>query len=168
MLQYFAYGSNLLTARLRARVPSARPLGVGRLMQHALEFSKRSFVDGSGKCTIIETDRPDDVVWGVVFELNPGDRPALDRAEGLGNGYEHREVEVSLKDSVMQAFTYIVQTTHHQPGLVPWDWYMALVLAGAGEHELPEDHIARIRAVAVARDPDEDRAARMWRLAGRR
>ena len=164
MLKYFAYGSNLLSGRLQARVPSARPLGVAQLGQHTLEFSKRSFVDGSGKCTIIHTGQADNTVWGVVFEMDPRDRPALDRAEGLGNGYRAMEVEVLIDGRSLRVFTYIVQGTHHQPGLVPLDWYRALVLAGAEEHGLPADYIAGISAVAAEPDPDEERAARLWDL----
>ncbi|TNF88372.1 MAG: gamma-glutamylcyclotransferase, partial [Gammaproteobacteria bacterium] len=40
-LYYFAYGSNMSPARLQARVPSARPLGVYRLKGHRLSFHKR-------------------------------------------------------------------------------------------------------------------------------
>ena len=36
--RYFAYGSNLSTERLRARVPSARARGRGRLPHHAFTY----------------------------------------------------------------------------------------------------------------------------------
>lgn len=45
----FAYGSNMLTDRLRERVPSARPVAVARLAGHSLRWHKVS-IDGSGKC----------------------------------------------------------------------------------------------------------------------
>ncbi len=165
MLHYFAYGSNLPTARLQARVPSARPLCVGRLARHVLEFSKRSFMDHSAKCTIVHTGDPRDEVWGVLFTMDEEQRPDLDRAEGLGHGYERREVEVLTDRGAALVFTYIVQPSHHDPGLVPFDWYRALVLAGAVEHGLPGEYIDRIREVADEPDPDQERAARMWALA---
>ena len=37
---YFAYGSNLSSPRLRARVPSARPEGVARLEGQRLALDK--------------------------------------------------------------------------------------------------------------------------------
>ncbi len=49
-VRYFAYGSNMLTARLHERVPSATPIGIGQLEGHALRWDKRSWRDGSGKC----------------------------------------------------------------------------------------------------------------------
>ena len=54
---YFAYGSNMLTERLKARVSSATPIGKANLSDHGLRFHKKS-KDGSGKCDIIKS--PDD------------------------------------------------------------------------------------------------------------
>ena len=50
-LLYFAYGSNMSSVRLRARVNSAQPLGVARLPGHRLRWHMHS-LDGSGKCDI--------------------------------------------------------------------------------------------------------------------
>ncbi len=91
-VRYFAYGSNMLTARLRERVPSATAIGIGQLLGHALRWDKRSWQDGSGKCDAEATSRNDDVVWGVLFELDPEDKPALDKAEGVGAGYLEKMV----------------------------------------------------------------------------
>ena len=64
---YFAYGSNMLTARLRERTPSATPIGIGRLTGHVLSWDKRSRADGSGKCDAEATGHERDVIWGVLF-----------------------------------------------------------------------------------------------------
>src|SRR5438128_1900656 len=63
IMLYFAYGSNMLTQRLKARVPSASPKTVAVLFDHGLRFHKRS-QDGSGKCDIVKC--PGEVVHGVV------------------------------------------------------------------------------------------------------
>jgi gamma-glutamylcyclotransferase len=52
---YFAYGSNMLTERLKARVPSTRPISPAILSDYDLRFHKRS-TDKSGKCDIIKSD----------------------------------------------------------------------------------------------------------------
>src|SRR5450631_1314447 len=93
-VRYFAYGSNMLTARLRERAPSATAIGIGQLEGHALRWDKHSWRDGSGKCDAEFTGQRSDVVWGAVFELAPEDKPALDQAEGLGNGYMERVVNI--------------------------------------------------------------------------
>ena len=84
----------MLTARLRERVPSATAIGIGQLVGHALRWDKRSWQDGSGKCDAEATSRSDDVVWGVLFEVEPEDKPALDKAEGVGAGYLEETVNV--------------------------------------------------------------------------
>jgi hypothetical protein len=84
-MNYFAYGSNMWTPRLRARVPSCRFNTIARLLRHRLCFHKKS-VDGSSKCDAFETGSERDAVWGVVFDILPSEKQALDKAEGLGNG----------------------------------------------------------------------------------
>ncbi|HKW19463.1 MAG TPA: gamma-glutamylcyclotransferase family protein, partial [Terriglobales bacterium] len=81
-LYYFAYGSNMCTGRLRARVPSARPVFVTQLRCHTLKFQKRSQKDGSAKADAEHTGRESDVVWGVVFEIDAAQKQHLDEAEG--------------------------------------------------------------------------------------
>ena len=64
---YFAYGSNMSTARLRGRVPSCKPLGVATLPGHALRFHKRS-ADKSGKCNAFASGNDNSVI-GVPVQL---------------------------------------------------------------------------------------------------
>lgn len=147
-LHYFAYGSNLLTSRLRGRVPSARPLGRAVLSGHRLAWHKVG-ADGSGKCDIAPD--PDGTVWGVVFLIDPAEMPRLDAAEGLGKGYEKKKITVTLAGKPIQATTY--QATRIDPTVVPWHGYKDYVLAGAIEHDLPYPYIQTIRDVASAFNP---------------
>ena len=95
---YFAYGSNMLTRRLksRKRAPSAVSIGSGYIAGRRLTFDKRSR-DGSGKCDAEETGNATDRVYGVIFELSFSDKCDLNRAEGRGKGYELEIVEVITK-----------------------------------------------------------------------
>jgi hypothetical protein len=77
--KYFAYGSNMLTERLRERCPSAKAIGVAVAFGYALEFSKRSS-DYSGKATIVRSRKSEEHVFGVVFEIAMSERAALDKA----------------------------------------------------------------------------------------
>ena len=128
-VRYFAYGSNMLTDRLRERVPSATAIGIGRLGGHELRWDKRSGHDGSGKCDAEATGRQEDVVWGVVFELDPDEKSALDRAEGLGAGYMDKTVQVSTDAGPVTAVMYYA--IDKDASLRPYHWYKALVIAGA-------------------------------------
>src|SRR5690606_24584752 len=77
---YFAYGSNMSTARLRKRMPSCKPIGIATLPGHALRFHKRS-LDKSGKCNALATSDAD-AVMGVLFSFDLVERAQLDKAEG--------------------------------------------------------------------------------------
>ena len=149
-LVYFAYGSNMVTSRLRERAPSATPIGIGQLTGHVLAWDKRSRTDGSGKCDAEVTGRESDVIWGVLFELDPGDKPALDRAEGLGEGYAEKRVRVLTPEGAVDALTYYA--TDKDPVLRPYQWYKALVIAGAREHGLPAEYRRDLALVATVSD----------------
>jgi gamma-glutamylcyclotransferase len=152
----FAYGSNMCTRRLRERTPSAQPLGAAWLGGHRLMWHKIG-ADGTGKCDILETGLATDGVWGVLYEIAEAERPALDRAEGLGNGYEHKLVRVLATAGPVDAGAY--WATHINAALLPLDWYAAFVLAGALEHGLPADYVARLRSVAAVVDANAPRRA---------
>ena len=152
----FAYGSNMLWRRLRARVPSARPLGTAILHGHRLHWHK-SGRDGSGKCDVVPTAEAGHAVHGVLYEMLAAEQPALDLAEGLGAGYDLKQVEVEARDGPVTAFLY--QATLTDPDLRPYHWYKAIVVAGAREHGLPADYVARLEAALAIDDPDAARHA---------
>ena len=87
LFHYFAYGSNMLTERLRARCPSAVRVGIAEAANFALEFGKRS-KDNSGKATLVTADGQNSRALGVVLEINKSELSALDTFEGEGRGYD--------------------------------------------------------------------------------
>ncbi len=155
-IRYFAYGSNMLARRLRARVPSAKAIGAGTLSGYHLLWHKCSR-DGSGKCDVVSTGDPADIVWGVVFEILAAEKPALDRAEGLNAGYAETEVVVAIGSTLLTALTYIATKT--DAALCPYEWCTALVIAGAREHGLPPEYIAALEVVEAKSDNDAKRRA---------
>ena len=92
---YFAYGSNMLTERLQARVSSASFKSTAILPDYSLRFHKRS-TDGSGKCDVVQC--AGELVHGVFFKIDCVQQDMLDDAEGLGKGYDHLNVKVILPD----------------------------------------------------------------------
>ncbi len=158
-MKYFAYGSNMSLARLAARIPSVRRLGVGTLRGYRLVFHKAGERDGSAKCDAFFTGDPTHEVLGVVYEIDPEGMDRLDAIEGAGSGYENRQVDVVLcQNSVVRAGVYCA--TVIDPSLKPYDWYREHVIRGAIENNLPEQYIRGIRAVGTIPDPDSERAAR--------
>ena len=155
---YFAFGSNMLTERLRARCPSARALGLGVLPGWRLAFHKRSR-DGSSKADI-EPAADEGQVIGVVFELDAADLKALDLAEGRGHGYESYAMNVELNGRSVACLAYTAVPRYIDAKLRPYAWYRQLVLAGLVEHGAPEDYIATVAAVPAVPDPDPERRER--------
>jgi cation transport regulator ChaC len=158
---YFAYGSNMLTARIQERCPSAQPLGIAELPGFDLRWHKRS-KDDSGKCDIVNTGEPAASVFGVLYQIASDEKGALDKAEGLGSGYDEAEISVRRGPDQVTAKTYVATRT--DPALKPYTWYHAFVVAGAQQHSLPADYIASLEAVPATEDPDRARHDRYSRL----
>jgi hypothetical protein len=102
------------------------------------------------------TNNSDHSVIGVVFEMASTDKPELDRKEGLGYGYEQKEVSISTLDGeTILALTYYA--THIDTELKPYHWYKHHVLTGATENGLPFEYVEKIRSVDSIADPRVER-----------
>ena len=159
---YFGYGSNMLPARLSKRCPSARVLGLAIARDFTLQFSKPS-TDGSGKATLVPSQGS--AVPGVLFEIADDERKELDLHEGVGHGYARVDsfsVEGLPTSDQVQATTYIATTT--DPQLEPFDWYLAVVIAGAVHHGMDEQHVTRLRTFHHSVDDYLERPTRLRAL----
>ncbi len=160
MILYFAYGSNLWTARMQERVPTARAVGPARLPDHRLVCSKPGR-DGSGKANI--EPAPEQVVWGVLYRMETRELPRLDGFEG---GYERVVLEVvDVHGTSRRASTY--RSSLRTPEPVLFDWYRQLMVDGARLHGLPRSWLAFLQTLPVRPDPARGAGAHAS-LAGRR
>jgi mycothiol synthase len=125
---YFAYGSNLWLPQMRGRCPSATPRGPATLAGWAVDYDKPSR-DGSAKANI-RSDAGQKVL-GVVYEVEDGERQALDQAEHL-----YSPIYVNLEEGI-RALTYAYEGPPHEGP--PYDWYVSTTLAGAAAHGIPAD-----------------------------
>lgn len=155
---YLAYGSNLHPLRLVERVPSARPIRVVSLPGRSVYFHKRSDVDCSAKCNLVEAAESDPA-YGVLYEIAAEHKPALDAVEGLWSGYEEVGIRILVEGETLEPFVYLAQPSHIDSSLRPYDWYKAMVLAGARYHGLPKDYVAALSSTPSVPDPDPERAA---------
>jgi len=154
---YAAYGSNLHPARLADRVSSAQLLGTAFLPRWSLYFHKRSR-DESGKCNILAGDNG---VYFAIFEVSAEDKLALDKIEGLGNGYS--DISLSIP-GFGNCASYTAEETHIDDSLWPYDWYKELVLEGARFHGFPGDYLNEIESVRALRDLNSERSANQWEI----
>lgn len=152
-VRYFAYGSNLLYARLYARCSSIVKIGVARLERHRLTFTKPGS-DDSGKCGIEAVDS-EEYVLGVMYQMDKSEKPVLDRIEGNGLGYIDRQIEVQSDRGLVDCFTYY--PTVLNVDRIPYDWYKAFVLEGALENRFPTHYIEMIASIESQVDPHRQR-----------
>ncbi|WBU59160.1 gamma-glutamylcyclotransferase family protein [Paracoccus albus] len=158
MALYFAYGSNMLSARLTARCASARVIGTAVAAGYDIAFDKIG-QDGSGKATLLRASTRS--VHGALFHLDDVDLALLDQIEGVGRGYDRQSVSVRHDNKVEQAVTYIAPDSCRDATLLPFDWYRGLVVAGAHERRLPSDWIERVQRIVSLPDPQTDRPRRL-------
>jgi hypothetical protein len=158
MLKYFAFGSNLASARLLQRIPAASVHTVATLGEHLLCWRKNDRGQ-SGKCDIDFTGHPDHLVYGVVYHMTADEKRELDAYETAGFGYDHKTVEVTtLQGEVIEAFTYFALDIDHSQQ--PFHWYKEHVLRGALEHNFPHHYVEQIRGTPSIDDHDTQRHLR--------
>lgn len=149
----------MLPQRLLDRCSSAKLIGTGFATNFGLEFTKLS-TDGSGKATLVPL--PGYSVQGALFEMDVSERNALDRYEGAGFGYRREDSFVVNAPALgldAEASTYIA--TARDDRLIPFDWYLAAVIAGALYHELSETHVANLRSTQFFEDTNTNRKTRI-------
>lgn len=153
----------MLTERLVRRCPSAVPVGPATARGYRLRFAKTGR-DGSGKATLVRDH--DQSVHGVLFTIGTCDLDALHSAEGAGVGYDYEPSfpVIGPDNGDIYAGIYIGARAAYDDSLKPFDWYRALVLAGATQHCLPVDYLDEFRRVAIQPDPDGSRAGRIEAL----
>jgi len=128
----------MLTDRMQYRTPSAIQIGIGLLKDYDFVCNKKS-IDGSGKGNLVLSENSE--VWGVIFEIYENDLSRLDEIEG---GYQRKNVTVLLNNTPVTAVTYISDKLTGEP---PTQSYLQLIIDGAIEHQLPEDYIAKLKAI---------------------
>ncbi|KAM3480759.1 hypothetical protein MY5147_001048 [Beauveria neobassiana] len=98
---YFAYGSNLSTAQMRARCPLSTAIGLGFLPRWRWIINSRGYANilppsssPSSSSSSSSTTTTDDGVYGLLYLLPPRDEESLDRFEGVPHAYEKLRCEV--------------------------------------------------------------------------
>jgi hypothetical protein len=103
----------------------------------------------------------------VIFALDEVDLPELDRHEGAGHGYDRVDdflVRVVGSDEPARTITYLASPSSLNSDLEPYDWYLALVVAGGREHALPPEYVSNLEATRSKADPDLGRKTRLEAL----
>lgn len=143
MHRYFAYGSNMLRARIEERLGRVEVLGAAVLAGYAHSFSKLGR-DGTGKGNIRQAHGGE--VHGVLYRLDAGQLARLVEIEG---GYRLISLSVRQRGAVVDARAF--QALAPMAALAPTDEYLAFYERGMREHGLPVHYRALIVAQAGLR-----------------
>lgn len=160
---YFAYGSNMSSRRLAARIP-ARFVTTALLPAYRLAFHQQSD-DGSGKCDIVPASSQS-AVYGVVWEIASHSKLTLDRYEEFNVAYDETWLTVTDLDGQGQLEVQVYIGKKTSTGMRPYTWYKHHVLTGAREHKLPTPYIRALERIEACSDPDAERHAREMSLHG--
>lgn len=154
---YFAYGANMFSRRLKETIaPSAVAVDIGFVQGRRFSFGKVSR-DGSGKCDIEATNNAKDRAYGVLYRINTREKSDLAKAEGVGIGYSEANIQIVTAGGAQSAVTYVA--SYKEPVLRPYQWYKAMVIAGATEHGLSAEYIEWLRTFEAQADANTDRRA---------
>ena len=155
---YFAYGSNMLTTRLQRWCKTAEYKSLAMIKGHRVAFYKKS-VDSSGKATLVTCDSKVPVL-GAVFEISISEIDELDAAEGAGYERQDEFPVICLQTGeLVQACTYVA--LENVSDLRPFDWYLALVLAGLHSHDMDREYIQAIESTDFTVDTSQHRKSRV-------
>lgn len=143
-MRYFAYGSNMDAGQMSERCPSARLLGRARLDGYRLGFTTYARTRQCGVADVIAD--PSSSVWGLLYELDESDLPALDRAEGHPVKYQRVEVAVRTDADVVETAS-CYEVVRKRPFQTPSAHYLGLMVDAARLHRFPDAYIAELEAV---------------------
>ncbi|KAH8798873.1 hypothetical protein F5882DRAFT_394766 [Hyaloscypha sp. PMI_1271] len=92
---YFAYGSNLSLSQMASRCPTSTYHALGILHNYKWIIGPRGYAN-------VVSSRPtphsqqEDLVYGLLYTLQPADEALLDRAEGVPRSYTKHVLDVEL------------------------------------------------------------------------
>lgn len=93
----------------------------------------------------------------MLYEIDRHELEPLDYAEPGYRREDGFKVKVADTGVCKTVTTYIALDEHTNPELKPFDWYLALMVAGAMEHRFPSTVIAAYRNTATWVDEEMKR-----------
>ena len=113
-----------------------------------LVFNKRGLKEGDIFANIMPS--PGDKVWGVIYLCDPQAIQLMDKREGVSDEhYRHLTISVITEPGIaLNAFAYIAGKGFVCEERAPQPGYLAKILSGAREHELPAEYIAMLERIA--------------------
>lgn len=127
---------------------------------YELAFDVQSSGRGCAASDIVR--KPGAKVWGVLYDVpehlihretaKARKRKSFDQIEGEGTNYKRETIQVRRQNGdIATALTYTVRNP--KPGLKTNIDYVGHIVRGLRDHKVPDEYIAKVKAVAVANNP---------------
>lgn len=147
-MRFFAVGTNMDEELLRNWIPSARRLTIASLSGFTLRWHKRSS-DG-GKLAALRTGHPDDVVWGVVYEVDGLDWQQIDEGQRAAGYRDERVTVVGPDGAEHEASVYVARAEMIDDSMMPTRSYRDPIVNAARANGLPAEYVYELARTAVA------------------
>lgn len=119
---YGAYGSNLNFEQMAHRCPTARFLGVGKMVGYQLEFRGKA----CGVANVVPCEGG--FIPVGIWLIEPADEAALDRYEGYPRLYGKRDIPVDFGGRTTPVMFYVMAAD--LPVRLPSEEYFNTILTG--------------------------------------
>lgn len=139
---YFAYGSNMEPEQMQARCPKHQIIGIGKLANYTIAFTRWSRSWGSGTADILPEKGRE--VYGVLYDLNPDDLKRMDKFADFPHSYVRQDVTVECDGELLPALTYVAI---RQGVFLPSQAYLKKMVQGAEVRKVPESYIEYLKSL---------------------
>ena len=161
----FQYGSNCLESEINSKkrlCDDAKFLDIGETVDDfELAFDVWSKNRKCAAADIIQ--KQGSKVWGVLYEVptyligrktaKARGRTSFDEIEGAGTNYKRDVIKVRRPDGrIVTALTYTAKKP--EACLKTNEQYVGYIVTGLREHGVNKDYIARVKAIAIANNPE--------------
>jgi hypothetical protein len=147
-MRFFAVGTNMDEATLHGWVPGARRLTIASVSGYTLSWHKRSA--NGGKLTPVRTGRPDNIVWGVLYEVDQPGAQQIDEGQRAA-GYREEQVTVVGQDGTEHDATlYLAPAEMIDDSIRPTRAYRDPIVEAARANGLPADYVDQLARTPVA------------------
>jgi gamma-glutamylcyclotransferase len=147
-VKFFAVGTNMDEELFRNWIPFPRRLTIASLSGFTLRWHKQS--SEGGKLAPLRTGHPDDVVWGVVYEVDGIAWQQIDEAQ-RGAGYREERVTVVDPDRTEHdASVYVARTEMIDDSMLPMRSYRDPIVTAARANGLPAEYVDELARTPVA------------------
>jgi gamma-glutamylcyclotransferase (GGCT)/AIG2-like uncharacterized protein YtfP len=155
MTYYFAYGSNMNSARMLERVGEFSIIGRGVLSDFRLAFNKKAHGKvGEAYANVMPS--PGDSVEGIVYQFDEIQK--LDKHEGYPNHYDRKLMKISIGGESTEAWVYFAREDRIAEGLLPSKEYLEHLLQG--KEYLSEEYFQSLLYVKINLNQNEDEKIR--------